>query len=213
MPTHKLILLGDSILDNSPYTAPEPDTAAHLRRLLGEAWTVELGARDGAVMDDVPSQLRRAADAAATAVLSVGGNDVLPHVELLTRPATDAAALFGELLAIADAFGRRYEQVARETADRFGRTVLCTIYEAPLEPARFARLARAPLAVLNDRIIRTAVRLGLEILELRELCTEPGDFVLQIEPSPAGAQKIAEAIARLVGGDGAGRRATIHGAR
>ena len=35
-PRH-LLLLGDSILDNAPYTTPKPDTAAHLRRLIGAA--------------------------------------------------------------------------------------------------------------------------------------------------------------------------------
>jgi hypothetical protein len=120
--------------------------------------------------------------------------------------------VFGELLAIADDFGRRYEDVAREVSDRAARTVLCTIYEVQLEPPAFAHLVRAPLAVLNDRIVRTAARLHLEVLELRDVCTAPADFVLQIEPSAAGAARIAEAIAALVKGAESSPAARIHSA-
>lgn len=55
-----------------------------------------------------------------------------------------------------------------------------------------------PLALLNETIIRTGARLGLDVLELRSVCTEPSDFVMQIEPSPQGAAKIAKAIAALL---------------
>ena len=82
------------------------------------------------------------------------------------------------------------------------RVILCTIYEVQLEPPVFAKRVRVPLALLNDRILRTAARLGLDTLELRSICTEPADFVQQIEPSPQGAAKIAKAIAAVVRGNG-----------
>jgi hypothetical protein len=40
MATQTLVLLGDSILDNNPYTRPRPDTTAHLQRLLPD-WSVQ----------------------------------------------------------------------------------------------------------------------------------------------------------------------------
>jgi len=210
MAEQKVVLLGDSILDNAPYTEPEPDTAAHLRRILGAAGSVDLRARDGATMADVPRQLERTADRGATAVLSIGGNDATAHIGILARPASDSAAVIGDLLEIADDFGRRYEEVARTVAAHYQRTVLCTIYEVQLEPAPLARLARVPLALLNDRIIRTAGLLGLEVLELREVCTAPSDFVLQIEPSATGAAKIAQAIAGLLEPGPSARSTRIH---
>jgi hypothetical protein len=42
-------------------------------------------------------------------------------------------------------------------------------------------------SVLNDPIIRTAARLRLEVLELRSVCTDSEDIVLQVEPSARGA--------------------------
>jgi lysophospholipase L1-like esterase len=211
MSRQSVVLLGDSILDNQRYTTPEPDTAAHLQRMLGDGWLVDLVAQDGATIYDMPRQLRQAAGRTGTAVLSIGGNDVTRHLGLLTRPAVGATAVFEELLAIADDFGSRYEAVARAVADHFDRTILCTIYEVQLEPAPVAQLARVPLAVLNDRIIRSGARSGLEILELRDVCTSPSDFVLQIEPSAAGATKIAAAIAATLQRPSAGA-ALIHSA-
>ena len=198
MTPSSLVLLGDSILDNRPYTAPDPDTVTHLRRLVAPARAPVLLARDGARMRDVGGQLDGWRGEIDVAVLSVGGNDVTAHLPLLDRRNTSAAALFGDLLTVADEFEREYARLAARVAGRAHRTVLCTIYEVRLEPPRYARLARVPLAVLNDRIIRVASGLGLDVLDLRSVCNRPEDFVLQIEPSAQGAAKIASAIAALV---------------
>lgn len=196
-----LCLLGDSILDNAPYTRPAPDTTAHLQQLL-TGWSVERRARDGARMSGVEAQLRGLTARPTVAVLSIGGNDAVEHVGLLERRGTTAAQLLDELIRIADDFETEYEPVARAVRERAERTVLCTIYEVQLEPASYARLAKAPLGVLNDRIVRVASRLSVEVLDLRSVCTDKSDFVLQIEPSAEGAQKIARAIANVAIGEG-----------
>jgi lysophospholipase L1-like esterase len=193
-----LVLLGDSILDNASYTFPKPDTTSHLERLLGPEWSILRLAQDGATMADVGAQLHRFEEQSAAAVLSIGGNDALQHVGLFERSASTSSEVLAELLLIAEDFGRAYETVAREVVARFKRTVICTIYEVQLEPREYARLARVPLAVLNDRIVRIGSKLGADVLDLRSVCTEPSDFVLQIEPSASGAAKIAEAIAAVL---------------
>jgi lysophospholipase L1-like esterase len=196
-----LALLGDSILDNQPYTHPQPDTTALLQRVLPD-WSVERYAQDGATMSDVAFQLRSLEQRPALAVLSVGGNDAVEHIGLLQKRASSSAEVLHDLLVIADDFARRYETVARSVRERAERALLCTIYEVQLEPPVFARLVRVPLAILNDRIVRVGSRLGMDVLELRSICTDPDDFVLQIEPSPRGAEKIARAIADVVTGNG-----------
>jgi hypothetical protein len=197
-----LALFGDSILDNAPYTRPEPDTTAHLERLLGGDWAVRRFATDGATMRDVAAQLRAFRDRAAVAVLSVGGNDAIAHIGILDQPAANSGAVLEQLDTIAEAFHRQYEAVARAVAERANRVMLCTIYDVQLEPAVRAKRVRVPLGVLNDRILRTAARLGLDSLELRSICTDPADFVQEIEPSPRGAAKIAQAIVGAVRGNG-----------
>jgi len=77
-------------------------------------------------------------------------------------------------------------------------TVVCTIYNGALERER-ATIARVGLAMFNDVILRSAIELGLDTLELRAICTEPADYANSIEPSDQGGLKIARAIARAVG--------------
>lgn len=193
-----LALFGDSILDNAPYTRPEPDTTTHLERLLGKEWDVRRLATDGAVMPSIAGQLRGLRDRAAVAVLSVGGNDAMQHIGILEEPISNSGIVFERLDAIAAAFQDQYERVAQSVAERADRVILCTIYEVRLEPPARAKRVRVPLASLNDRILRTAAKLGLDALELRSICTEDRDFVQQIEPSPVGAAKIAHAIVAAV---------------
>src|SRR5262245_58750330 len=107
-----LVLVGDSILDNEPYTRPEPSTTDHLERLLPD-WLVGRAATDGSAMADVSSQLREIKVRPSVIVLSVGGNDALEHIDLLDRPAASAPEVLAELLRIADDFETRYEAVAR----------------------------------------------------------------------------------------------------
>jgi lysophospholipase L1-like esterase len=206
-----LALFGDSILDNAPYTGTRPDTTSHLQRMLGDAWVVRRYARDGAVMRDVPRQVKESATRPGIAVLSVGGNDLTPRIDILEKRVSSSGQVFDELDTIVENFEREYSRVAELVRDSADRTVLCTIYEVRLEPAAFARRVRIPLAAVNDRIIRVAARLGVEVLELRLVCREPADFVLQIEPSARGAEKIAHAIARVVRGDIDLATTRIHG--
>ena len=212
MADHLLALFGDSILDNGPYTRPEPDTTAHLGRLLGKGWTVRRLATDGAMMRDVAGQLRALRERATVTVLSIGGNDALEHIGMLEHPIAHSGMVLEQLDVIAAAFQQQYERVAGAVAERADRVILCTIYDVQLEPPAFAKRARVPLAVLNDRIFRTAAKLGLDVLELRSVCTEPTDFVQQIEPSPQGAAKIANAIVGAIHGDGGLSSGTVFGA-
>jgi hypothetical protein len=197
--TRTLALLGDSILDNGFYTKPQPDTAAHLRGLLGVEWSVASVARDGATTDQIgPQLLRLPPGRPDVAVLSVGGNDLVQHVGILAPRVASSSQLFSSLLDIADRFEKRYTRVLEVLRPGVERLIVCTIYEAPLSGPEPARMALVPLAVFNDRIIRVAGRFGAEVLELREVCTQISDFVEQIEPSGEGARKIAAAIATAV---------------
>lgn len=193
-----LALVGDSILDNRPYTTPEPDTSELLQRELGAAWTVTLLARDGATMADVPRQATQLQDGTHVAVLSVGGNDAREHLWLLGDSGLMGNDMLARLVAIGDSFASAYRHVLAEWRPRVDRLIACTIYEPPLSDARTAHLARVPLGVLNDRIVREAARVRADVLDLRTVCTDHSDFVMKIEPSPAGAQKIARAIASVI---------------
>lgn len=196
-----IALVGDSILDNSPYTAPEPDTTDYLQRSLGAGWSVELLARDGSTMADLRFQLSNIPKGAEVAVLSIGGNDAIAHIQVLDQPAVGSAAVLAELAAITEEFGVNYRRALADLVPRVRRLIVCTIYEPPLHNPVTARLAKVPLSLLNDRIIREANRVGVDVIDLRTVCTDAADFVKEIEPSAIGARKIAAAIDAVIRGE------------
>ena len=153
-------------------------------------------------MADLRYQVSHLPADADRAILSIGGNDALEHIGILEQRATRSAEVLARLADMAEAFGRRYRQVLATLRPHVGRLVVCTIYEPPLTAPATARLVRVPLTLLNDQIIRESSRLRLDLLDLRTVCTAASDFVREIEPSPAGARKIASAIEAVVREEG-----------
>jgi hypothetical protein len=202
-----LALVGDGILANGAHTKGAPDSAAALRQLL-PAWTVSLVAGEGSTMSDVESQLAKLPAGVDLAVLSVGGNDAMRHVDLLQQPASSSGETLDALIAMADGFAGMYQRAVKSVRDRVPKLVLCTIYEPPLVGKNTANRARVLLTMLNDGVFRAAYNWGLDVLDLRAICKDPGDFTQQISPSAQGAAKIARAIAAIVGGT-EGKRTTV----
>lgn len=199
-PSH-LALLGDSVFDNRSYTRGEPDVAGHLRAILPSPWQVTLCAVDGATTTDVGPQLDRVPAQATHLVLSLGGNDALLNADLLNLPVRSTAAaldLFDERL---QGFASSYGHVL-EALVALGRpATVCTIYNGNLQGDE-ARRARVALMMFNDVILRGALGLGLDVIDLRLVCTEAADFANPIEPSGSGGSKIAHAIAGALGAAG-----------
>jgi hypothetical protein len=193
-----IALLGDSIFDNAAYTSGQPDVVRHLRALLPAGWEATLCAIDGAAIADLGRQIRCLPPGTSHLFVSVGGNDALQNIDLLSLPVAstgEALRLFARRLA---AFERAYRRAIEEVAALKRRTVLCTIYNGALEEER-AVAARVALTLFNDVILQTALDLGMDALELRRVCREPADYANPIEPSGRGGLKIARAVARVAG--------------
>jgi hypothetical protein len=73
------------------------------------------------------------------------------------------------------------------------------LYNGAIPEAVQARRAAVGLTVFNDVILRVAIERRLPVLDLRLICNEPADYANPIEPSGRGGEKIARAIARVVG--------------
>jgi hypothetical protein len=202
-------LLGDSIFDNARYTSGEPDVVSHLRALL-PGWRASLLAIDGSVTGDVVRQVARVPGDATHVVLSVGGNDALMNSDLLNLPVestAEALELFGRR---AGAFRESYV-AALDGVLALGRaTTVCTVYEGNLEPS-WAPLARVALVLFNDVILRAAFARGVDVIDLRLVCTEASDYANPIEPSGSGGKKIAGAIGAAVGAWQARHAARVFG--
>ena len=202
-----LALLGDATLANQAHTTPRPDTASILGDRLPD-WTVTLLAVPGATIASIAAQLEQLPANVDLLVLSIGGNDAMTHVDILEQPAESSAETLDALLEMEEEFAQQYDQVAQAVRGRTARAILCTIYEAPLVGENTARRARVLLTLLNDRILRVAASRGANVLDLRAVCNNQEDFVMQIAPSAVGAEKIADAIARVARGE-TSRRVTV----
>jgi hypothetical protein len=194
-----IVLLGDSVFDNAAYTGPEPDVITHLRSVLPPRWKATLCAVDGATTTGLLSQVRCVPADATHLIVSVGGNDALSNIDLLslsTRSTAEALTLFGRRVATFEQSYRR--GLAPVLALRKPLTV-CTIYNGDLPDREQAALARVALMLFNDTIFRVACEHRLTAIDLRLICSEAEDYANPIEPSGQGGLKIATAVARAIG--------------
>ena len=195
------VLLGDSVFDNHAYVAPAPDVIRQLRLAIGNGREATLLAVDGQVTRDVAvRQLPRIPRTATHLIVSVGGNDALGRSGILNAPARSVAEAVGLLADATTAFAKAYDEMLNAVAVLRLPTAVCTIYDTNYpEPQR--RLVVSALALFNDAITRAAFARGISLLDLRLICNQPADFANPIEPSAAGGEKIARAIASCVAAD------------
>src|SRR4051794_30299322 len=129
--THRLphvVLLGDSIFDNLRYVAPGPDVIAQLRDVLPAGWRATLRAVDGATTAGLASQLRMVPADATHLVISIGGNDALQNLDLLTLRVSSAAQALEAFARRLAAFEEAYRRAIRTVAELGRPTTVCTIY-------------------------------------------------------------------------------------
>ena len=188
--TEHLVLLGDSIFDNGAYLEPgQSDVTAHLKRKCPSGWALNMRAVDGSVTDDIVGQLSSPISKPCTFVLSVGGNDALTHLNMVTE-APDLQAFYD----IREAFRDRYARALDLILDHGQPLIVCTIYNPKFCDRELQKLAEAGLSFFNDVITEEALRRDLPILDLREVCSEPPAFANDIEPSEVGGDLITDAI-------------------
>lgn len=122
-----VVLLGDSIFDNSAYTRGAPDVMAHLRRLLPPGWRATLCAVDGATTLDLPSQLKCVPDDASHLVIAIGGNDALQNGDLLAMPVRSSAQTLEVFAGRLSTFERTYRLAIDAAVALARRSVTATL--------------------------------------------------------------------------------------
>lgn len=199
MTRHHIALLGDSIFDNAAYVPNGPAVIDHLRQILLPDGRATLLARDGDVVADIADQILDLPPDASHLVLSVGGNDALAVADVGSFPAGTVSDALRHLTRIRLDFLGGYRKMLRRLIDLELPLAVCTVYEAI--PGLTAELQTA-LCVFNDSIIREALAARLPIIDLRHVCTQPGDYseISPIEPSGEGGRKIAQAIRGWIAG-------------
>jgi hypothetical protein len=195
---NRVLLVGDSIIDNAAYVRPgEPDVANQLQVLLPRD-TIVKRALDGAVCGDVLNSQLGGLEREDRVILSVGGNDALQHIHLLEDViATTAKDLLVRLWSIREEFRRRYASLL----DRLERrpVLVLTVYNPCFGgygmDATYQQAAEGAVSIFDDVIQQEAHRRSFDILELRTLFDDQADYANPIEPSAIGGAKLAKAMA------------------
>lgn len=193
-----VVLLGDSVFDNSAYVRGGPDVVRQMRERLPGGWQATLAAVDGNVMGDIPRQIARIPADASHLVVSIGGNDALRHVGIFTAAAGSMTEALARLAGIRERFQLDYRATLDALLARRLPTAVCTIYEARFPDPDLRRVAATALTLLNDAITREAFARGVPLIDLRLVCDDDADFANPIEPSVRGGEKITAAIAKLL---------------
>lgn len=193
-----LILLGDSIFDNSAYVGNKPDVIAQLQKKLPATWNAGLKAIDGSKINDVYTQLEKLPSDATHLILSVGGNNALSHIGILNENVASSAQVFSNLADIGEQFEQQYQKLLGKILSFCLPTAICTIYYPNHSVRLEKRMAIAALATFNDVIIRQAFQTGIPVIDLRLTLNETKDYANAIEPSSIGGEKIANVIMNAV---------------
>ena len=205
-----LILLGDSIFDNSAYVAQGLPVIQQVKNRLPMGWRVTLLAVDGDTTVDVPQQLTRLPQDLSHIVLSVGGNDALGCIAQLEEIANTVKQGLMALTQIKLEFESNYQSLLLRLMALKKPLLVCTIYDhVPGLPAEL----RTALGLFNDVILREAIQHGLPVLDLRMVCTEADDYseMSPIEPSSKGGEKLAaRLVSSVVGHDFSRPRCLIY---
>jgi hypothetical protein len=190
----KIPILGDSVFDNGAYVNGGPDVLRQLLQRLPFGWRASSEAVDGSVVADIPRQLEQVPMDASHLVISIGGN-ALRYSGVLDGPSQSVVDSLEMLAAVGQQFRMEYQGMLETVLRREIPTAVCTIYDPRYPDSVHRRVAITALTIINDRIIREAVRRAVPVVDLREVCDEDLDFANPIEPSVQGGWKIAGAIA------------------
>ena len=206
-----VVLVGDSIFDNAAYVPGDPAVEDQMRAALPQG-RVTLLARDGDVVAGVASQLARRPNDATHLVLSVGGNDALGYIDVLTERASTTGEALLRMAEIGEEFEQRYRAMLDAVLALGLPTAVCTIYYPAFDEPGLQRMAVAAETFFNDVILRCAFERRLPLIDLRLVCNERADYANPIEPSAHGGDKITRIIARLVREYDDARGAVVYGA-
>jgi hypothetical protein len=190
-----IALLGDSIFDNGAYVQGGPDVLALLQAELGREAEATLRAVDGAVVSGVARQLEGLPRGTTHLAISAGGNDALGSSFLLEQKVRSVGEGVAVLAEVQRSFGAEHRRMLERVRALGLPTIVATIYDANFPPPQ-GQVVSTALCVFNDVITRNAFALGMDLLDLRLICDDPGDYANPIEPSVQGGRKIARALAR-----------------
>jgi lysophospholipase L1-like esterase len=166
--------------------------------MLPAGWKATLLARDGSRINDIIYQTRLLPEDASFLVLSVGGNDALSHVDILSESANSVAEVLLQLADMQDEFRNNYRKMLKNILSYQLPTLICTIYHPRFPDPQIQKMSKLALSIFNDCIVSEAIASHLRLIDLRMIFDEDKDYATPIEPSEKGGEKLAGAILEKV---------------
>lgn len=207
-----IVLLGDSILDNSAYVPNQQAVADQLAGLLPSTTKVTLLAVDGSLTAHVLAQMEHLPSDATDIFVSSGGNDALRTKLQIFQPDSGLEVL--DVLHVLTQNVHDFREDYRKLMDALEslriHVSVFTIYNSI---PGLEEVHKTALSVFNDVIIHEASKKGFAIVDLRAVCTDDDDYseVSPIEPSAEGGRKIVECIlARIEKPHPVGKQSAIY---
>ena len=206
-----IVLLGDSIFDNSSYVNPgELDVPNQLRSLVSHRSRVTNLAVDGHKIGHVKNQLDNLPPSATNLFVSVGGNDGLGHLSIFNSHVSTVGEALRQMYRIGNNFKKRYSEMVDLVSSYNIPTAFCSIYYPRFDARSLNRvqyymtaiqngreiqeMAMAAETIFNDIITYEVFKRKIPLIDLRVLCDDDEDFANPIEPSCIGGMKIAKTI-------------------
>jgi len=177
----KIILLGDSIIENRNYI----DENKTLTSILKHKYNVLNLAEDGARINSINKQVntRATCDTDCTIIISVGGNDILETV--MEFNTIDLNKLFNRYITMLNHVMKVFNSK---------NIVLFNIYEPP---SYIIRNVIPFVKQWNKKLKSFCSDQNIKMLDIAEFMNEESDFVNIIEPSEQGTKKIALHLLKL----------------
>ena len=184
---NNIVLLGDSIFDNATYVWPtRKPLIVYLNEYLYKKSKATLVAQDGAKIVNVYHQIESIPEDTTRIFLSIGGNNLRHYLSFLDENASSVLKVLGSLYDMKIEFETEYSRLLEHLKGIDIPLTVCTIYNCSFEEEERKKAVETALAVFNDAKIRSAYRLSVPYIEMRDVCTESSDYVSNIEPSDRG---------------------------
>lgn len=182
-PNNNIVLLGDSVINNSNYV---PEGASVVDNLKTQTNNVFNFAKDGATINDLYAQLDNVTqdlnNSNTYVFISAGGNDILNKGEQLSS--SEIKRLFNT-----------YMDFLKALRERLG-SVKVNIFNLYLPANPRYESYKQSIDEWNKLIKEYSYKVGemYNVVDMYTLLKTPEDFIYDIEPSELGSKKVANAI-------------------
>lgn len=181
---NNIVLIGDSILNNSVYVFENESVPELIKKQSGSKRSVHNFAKDGATIQNCYSQLKNISENVylqkTTVFISAGGNDILNSRDNISSEFVDN--LFEKYIRLIGAISKQFPDA---------NIVSLNLYY-PFKPSY--KIFHPAIKQWNQLLHDNHLTKGYSILRIDNIIDSEDDIVYDVEPSLQGGQKIADLI-------------------